>query len=338
MCEHREIIVQTIWQMNKFTHPKLQINSHMSQAQSPNPPFHTQQEEAKECLDQLTPMGNPLCMCVIVMPQQEASQSVVVLLFRHDGSDRCQICMSFYDTFVALDDTLSATLEEVTRRQNAFQLWHQHLNPKLNENLHATVHPMRKSLSPLPSCSQRAVDIHSPEKTHICFGESWLSASPDGILSTEELLEIKCHVLRSGHEFLEDNFSVKLFYVKMATSLHFYVWLGHQVLHRVEMIMQTAHLKNLTAVHENVECPPKKNESISRFSECQKTICSSDKALQQLYDLCTAGAKKEVVRCCHRATKSGRRSEWLHGTVKCRTLTREITGHFTFATDSVGVF
>lgn len=62
---------------------------------------------------------------VHVTQQQNASQPALQLSFR-----QCNWCLpdigyiSFYNTLAACDCTLSATLREITMRQNAFYLWH----------------------------------------------------------------------------------------------------------------------------------------------------------------------------------------------------------------------
>lgn len=48
----------------------------------------------------------------------------------------------------------------------------------------------------------------------MCASEPWLSASPDGVLNSEELLEIKCLLLKSD-ESLEDLFRSQRYDVKM---------------------------------------------------------------------------------------------------------------------------
>ena len=65
--------------------------------------------------------------------------------------------------------------------------------------------------------------------TVVSAEEPWLSASPDGVLNTEELLEIKCPVLGKSFESLEDLFSSN----------------GH-VLHRADRI-EAAHLDPIPA-------------------------------------------------------------------------------------------
>ncbi len=48
----------------------------------------------------------------------------------------------------------------------------------------------------------------------MCASEPWLSASPDGVLNSEELLEIKCPLLKSD-ESLEDIFRSQRYDVRM---------------------------------------------------------------------------------------------------------------------------
>lgn len=87
--------------------------------------------------------------------------------------------------------------------------------------------------------------------TVVSVAEPWLSASPDGVISSNELLEIKCPLLGRSRESLEDLFTSKGFDVKMvdrvswATGVAYYmqVQLG-TFLHRPEG-MQAAHLVSL---------------------------------------------------------------------------------------------
>jgi hypothetical protein len=43
--------------------------------------------------------------------------------------------------------------------------------------------------------------------TVVSVEEPWLSASPDGVLNSKELLEIKCPVMGTGCDSLDDVFN-----------------------------------------------------------------------------------------------------------------------------------
>lgn len=124
---------------------------------------------------------------VNVTAQQEASKPALRLHFRRGVTVGCQTCISFYNTFVAFDLTLSTTLEEVTRRQNAFYRWHGKLW------------------------------IFTRMKKFFFWGV--LVGFTGGILSTEELLEVKYPVLRNWHESLEDILCSKLSDAKRMSHL-----------------------------------------------------------------------------------------------------------------------
>ncbi|KAL7876225.1 hypothetical protein AOLI_G00111880 [Acnodon oligacanthus] len=135
--------------------------------------------------------------------------------------------MSFHETFVAITAGKRQTSVQITLEQSASNLWHDSRkvritasfakkapirgNPQhfLREHIYhrfhgnaATQHDVESkalAFQWLEGCGYQV----TCRGTVLCTHEPWLSASPDGVLHTGELLEIKCPLLKSN-ESLED--------------------------------------------------------------------------------------------------------------------------------------
>eukprot|EP00064_Thunnus_orientalis_P005544 superscaffoldBa00000547_g5558 len=156
----------------------------------------------------------------------------------HDGINICLRCMLFYDTFVDIAPNKRDTLDHRTVEQRASQLWYdarklrltastakrvptrgnpqnyirQHLYPSFHGNA-ATHHGIESEALAFQWLQNRGYVV-TRRGTVVCAGEPWLSASPDGVLNSEELLEIKCPFL-TGNESLEDLIRSQRYDVKM---------------------------------------------------------------------------------------------------------------------------
>ncbi|XP_042264553.1 uncharacterized protein LOC121895458 [Thunnus maccoyii] len=156
----------------------------------------------------------------------------------HDGINICLRCMLFYDTFVDIAPNKRETLDHRTVEQRASHLWYdarklrltastakrvptrgnpqnyirQHLYPSFHGN--AATHHGIESEALAFQWLQNCGYVVTRRGTVVCAGEPWLSASPDGVLNSEELLEIKCPFL-TGNESLEDLIRSQRYDVKM---------------------------------------------------------------------------------------------------------------------------
>lgn len=204
----------------------------------PTPKFYTQ-DEPREGLKHLKlPVSSLLHKCVTAtaaQAQETEAPASPTPPAHHDGTNTCQRCMSFFDTFVNISPQTLAELQRVTLEQSASHLWHdackvritasvekvpiradpqnflrEHMHPRFHGNA-ATRHGSESELLAsqwLEGCGY----IVSHRGTVVSESEPWLSASPDGVLNSEELLEIKCPVLK-GDESLEDLFRSQRYYI-----------------------------------------------------------------------------------------------------------------------------
>lgn len=204
----------------------------------PTPSFFTQ-NELREGLKHLQlPVSSLLQKCLSAVQRQEPEPSASLPHADHDGTNICQRCMSFYNSFVAIDPNKCTALELETLKQSSSHLWHdsrkiritastakkvpirgnpqtfvrEHLYPRFHGNA-ATHHGLESEAYALQWLEGYGVSI-SRRGTVVCASEPWLSASPDGVLNSEELLEIKCPFLKSD-ESLEDLFRSQRYDVKM---------------------------------------------------------------------------------------------------------------------------
>lgn len=136
----------------------------------------------------------------------------------HSTKLTCLKCIKFYEAYIKVSPAQAATLMEETRMQSASQLWHDSrklrltastakrvpkrstTDPKkfLNEHLYptftgntATQHGKENEINVTTLMESRG---HTVEKRGLVVhpDHPWLGASPDGILDSTQLLEIKC--------------------------------------------------------------------------------------------------------------------------------------------------
>lgn len=204
----------------------------------PTPSFCTQ-DELREGLKHLQlPVSSLLHKCRSAVQGQEPGHPASSPHADHDGTNNCQRCMLFFDSFVAIDPNKCTALEHVTLEQSSSHLWHdsrkvritastakkvpirgnpqtfirEHLYPRFHGNA-ATHHGLESEASALQWLEGCGFTV-SRRGTVVCASEPWLSASPDGVLNSEELLEIKCPLPKSD-ESLEDLFRSQRYDVRM---------------------------------------------------------------------------------------------------------------------------
>lgn len=184
----------------------------------PTPAFQSH-VKLRESLSHLKlPVGSLLYKCRNAQPNEEPSQTDFLPHGVHDVPATCQKCLLFYNTFIALDLTKSASLERITNEQSSSHIWHEarkiritassakrvpvRASPEkfLNEHLYPRFHGNAatrygneselKACQWLKGCGYSVIHRGTVVRTE----EPWLLAGPDGVLNTEELLEIKCPV------------------------------------------------------------------------------------------------------------------------------------------------
>lgn len=136
----------------------------------------------------------------------------------HSTTLTCPKCTHFYEAYIKVSPTQAATLMEETRMQSASQSWHdarklrltastakrvpkrsttdpqkflnEHLYPTFTGNT-ATQHGKENEINVITLMESRG---HTVERRGLVVHPDypWLGASPDGILDSAQLLEIKC--------------------------------------------------------------------------------------------------------------------------------------------------
>ncbi|XP_029915596.1 protein NLRC3-like [Myripristis murdjan] len=136
----------------------------------------------------------------------------------HGTTLTCKKCLTFYETYVELSPAQIEKLTEETQVQSASQLWHDarklrltastakkvpkrsRTNPQkfLNEHLHPTF-TGNTATNYGKENEEKAIQLmegqgHTVERKGlvVCPDHPWFGASPDGILDSTQLLEIKC--------------------------------------------------------------------------------------------------------------------------------------------------
>ncbi|XP_048091752.1 uncharacterized protein LOC125289110 [Alosa alosa] len=138
----------------------------------------------------------------------------------HDSDLSCVKCQKFYQAYVSMDGKQADTLELETRGQSASDLWHssrklritassakkvpvrEHFYPSFRGN-YATNYGKEKEETACNQLKEQGMNI-THTGTIVCGAEPWLSASPDGIINSCELLEMKCPVPNKNHQTLSE--------------------------------------------------------------------------------------------------------------------------------------
>lgn len=153
--------------------------------------------------------------------------------------------MSFYDMYIKLDGDKCASLDAFTKMQSASHLWFDARKLRVTASSAKKV-PVRASTKPdnflrehlFPRFHGNTATRYGQENEEVAYAwmescgfivekrgtvvsvtEPWLSASPDGVVNSTELLEIKCPVLTKNCASLAEVFSSKLTDVKMVDGV-----------------------------------------------------------------------------------------------------------------------
>lgn len=147
----------------------------------------------------------------------------------------CRKCLNFYETYIQLSPAQLEKLNHETQTQSLSQLWHDArklrltastskrvpkrstTNPQkfINEHLHPTFTGNTATKYGTES-EDKAIQFmeaqgHTVERRGlvVCPDHPWFGASPDGILDSTQLLEIKCPLkgITSLTEFLDQSTS-----------------------------------------------------------------------------------------------------------------------------------
>ncbi|XP_015260755.1 PREDICTED: uncharacterized protein LOC107105150, partial [Cyprinodon variegatus] len=219
-------------------------NIHPISPSLPPTPAYTSHEALKVSLEAASiPLGSLLHKCISAVPDQVVAAHTQ-LQQPHDehGTDkRCQKCMAFYDRYIKLDGDKCAVLEELTKMQSASHLWFDARKLRVTGSSAKKV-PVRASTRPenflrehlFPRFHGNTATRYGQENEKVAYAwlescgfvvekrgtvvsvtEPWLSASPDGVVNSTELLEIECPVLTKNCASLADVFSSKFTDVKM---------------------------------------------------------------------------------------------------------------------------
>lgn len=223
-------------------------NIHPISPSLPPTPAYTSHEALKVSLEAASiPLGSLLHKCISAVPDQVVAAHTQ-LQQPHDehGTDkRCQKCMAFYDRYIKLDGDKCAVLEELTKMQSASHLWFDARKLRVTGSSAKKV-PVRASTRPenflrehlFPRFHGNTATRYGQENEEVAYAwlescgfvvekrgtvvsvtEPWLSASPDGVVNSTELLEIKCPVLTKNCASLADVFSSKFTDVKMVDGV-----------------------------------------------------------------------------------------------------------------------
>lgn len=138
----------------------------------------------------------------------------------HNNELSCNPCKAFYQAYVEVSDAQAAQLELETREQSASDLWHncrkirltassakkvpvhattssdkflcEHIYPSFRGN-YATNYGKANEYRACQELKEEGMSI-THRGTVVSVQEPWLSASPDGVIDSCVLLEVKCPV------------------------------------------------------------------------------------------------------------------------------------------------
>jgi len=214
----------------------------------PPTPAYSSHEALKKSLEVASvPVGSLLHKCISSEPDQtpEAPTQLQLPHSEHGTDIQCQKCMSFYDMYIKLDGEKCASLEEFTKMQSTSHLWFDARKLRITASSAKKV-PVCASTKPdnflrehlLPRFHGNTATRYGQENEEVAYAwmescgflvekrgtvvsvtEPWLSASPDGVVNSTELLEIKCPVLAKNCASLAEVFSSKLTDVKMVDGV-----------------------------------------------------------------------------------------------------------------------
>ena len=144
-----------------------------------------------------------------------------------DNSLSCLPCKHFYDKFIHVNKSKCSLLNETTRGQSESSVWRdarrlrltgstahkvpsrpttnpvnflrEQMYPSFRGN-HATEHGKRSKPKALQALLEMGYTVCC-QGTVVSTTEPWLSASPDGIINGDTILEVKCPLLQGQEQF-----------------------------------------------------------------------------------------------------------------------------------------
>ncbi len=200
----------------------------------PNTPHHLSHKDFRDSVDKapiqpLFSLKNTLIgKCYNASPSAEqpswGNSAVDDKIFQphevHSYDLSCDPCKTFYQAYVEVCDAQAAQLEFETREQSASDLWHncrkirltassakkvpvhaatssdkflcEHIYLSFHGN-YATNYGKESEVKACRQLKEQGMNI-THKGTVVSVQEPWLSASPDGVIDTCVLLEIKCPV------------------------------------------------------------------------------------------------------------------------------------------------
>lgn len=164
--------------------------------------------------------NGPLQQCyrLVVDESSQSQNDLQIPHTEHSTMLTCRKCLSFYESNVQLSPAQVEKLSEETQIQSASQLWHDARKLRLTASTAKRV-PKRSTTNPQKFLSEhlhptftgntatkygkeneeKAIELmeaqgHTVERRGLvlCPDHPWFGASPDGILDSTQLLEIKC--------------------------------------------------------------------------------------------------------------------------------------------------
>ncbi|XP_073702954.1 uncharacterized protein [Garra rufa] len=231
---------------HRFTDDLPETSAAVSQSLPPTPLFISHSELKKTLSEVHIPVGSLLHKCMTAEPVNLPAGTTQMQPHDQHGPDlQCHKCMSFYHTYVELDEGKLNSLENATKTQSASHVWHDARKLRITASSAKKV-PFRVSTKPdnflrehlFPRFHGNSATRYGQENEELARAwiestgyavekrgmvvsckEPWLSASPDGILNSSELLEVKCPFLCKNSTHLAELYSSKISDLKMVDGI-----------------------------------------------------------------------------------------------------------------------
>ncbi len=197
----------------RFTDDLPETSAAVSQSSSsPSPSFMSHSELRKTLSEVHIPVGSLLHKCMSAEPENQLAGTTQMEPHGEHGPElQCHKCMSFYHTYVELDEGKLNSLENVTKTQSASHVWHDARKLRVTASSAKKV-PFRVSTKPdnflrehlFPRFHGNSATRYGQENEELARAwiestgyavekrgmvvsrkEPWLSASPDGILTPQ---------------------------------------------------------------------------------------------------------------------------------------------------------
>ncbi|KAI2653666.1 hypothetical protein H4Q32_013986 [Labeo rohita] len=167
---------------------------------------------------QQLPRGSLLHKCMSAEPVNLPAGTTQMQPHDDHGPDlQCHKCMSFYHTYVELMRVSKLnSLENVTKTQSASHVWRD--ARKLFHGNSSTRYGQENEELARAWIESTGYAVKKREMV-VSHKEPWLSASPDGILNSSELLKIKCPLLSKNSTHLAELYSSTLSDLKIVDGI-----------------------------------------------------------------------------------------------------------------------